>query len=226
MTKQKVRQDIYFGVRGMDRLQRLVEDEGIDASTIIRDALVKREQSKVAFQQQVRTAVLNLAETIDIPLGTLAPSERKTLRKGVNEARQRLAALLGSDFAARGIEEALRQHLQGSIEEAPLKLTPIDRDHLYSVSQAERFLAFLQGHSPELLPATVHWRQAHEEEGLDAHTVLELARRFPNGELAVAFEKQYIVVREDPWEEKTTGECALAYIAPELAAQWQRFLQS
>ena len=99
--KDKVRRDLFLGTDGIERLERLAKVSGQSHSEVTREALIKYEVAQSLFRDTVRSAVINLFRA-QIPDGQYDPAEDTRQE----EAVRRLGDLLGSHYAAEGIQMA------------------------------------------------------------------------------------------------------------------------
>lgn len=102
--KEKTKRDIRFGKDGIERLERLAAKERRSAADIAREALISYEVSQSLYRDTIRDAMLVLIQAC-------TPDE---LYDPANDPRQeeavrKLGALLGSVYAAEGIQLAIMQ---------------------------------------------------------------------------------------------------------------------
>jgi hypothetical protein len=102
MGQDKTHRDLFLGSDGIERLERLAQGKGASQSEIARQALVAYEVNQSLFRDTICAAVLALYRACT-PDGLYDPAEDTRQEDAV----RRLGTLLGSMYAAEGIQLAL-----------------------------------------------------------------------------------------------------------------------
>lgn len=100
--RKEGRHDIWWGKDGTRRLERLAAASGKSYGEIARTAIADYELSQSFFRDEVCRAVLNLLQTQVDGQSDPADDEREV------QAVRALGALLGSGYAAEGIQQAFK----------------------------------------------------------------------------------------------------------------------
>jgi hypothetical protein len=102
--EERTRRDIRFGKDGIERLERLARESNKSSADIAREAVFAYEVAQSGFRDTVRDAVLNLYHVMQ-PDGQYDPVDDPRSEDAV----RKLGTLLGSMYAAEGIQLAIAQ---------------------------------------------------------------------------------------------------------------------
>jgi hypothetical protein len=137
----KTKRDIRFGKEGIERLDRLASLSGDSPGEIARQALIEYELSRAHFRDTVCSAVLNLFRA-QVPDELYDPAEDTRQEEAVRQ----LGALLGSIYAAEGIQQALIRMInqQGETTMATYRETSTEPDTFFVDEIEEATLPVIQ----------------------------------------------------------------------------------
>jgi len=107
--EEKRRRDISWGPDGIGRLERLAQVSGSSQSEVAREALIAYEVNQATYRDTVRDATLALIQAC-MPDEQFDPSEDPRQE----EAVKRLGELLGSYYAAEGVQLAITRGIYES----------------------------------------------------------------------------------------------------------------